>query len=923
MYEILRIKVFTYTAKVATCKRFGCFWKLLFLWKGSIYKLLWPNLIAYFIMYSTLSICYRFLLSDENKVTFERLSLHCQKYGDLIPVSFVLGFYVTIVVSRWWDQYTSMPWPDAFAIYVSSFINGMDEQSRLMRRTLVRYFNLTLVMAFTMISTAAKKRFPTLDHLQEAGFLMANEKKIIERMEARTKHPKYWLPLAWATALINEARRDDLIKDDFGLKTLIDEVIKFRSGCGTLLNFDWISIPLVYTQVVTLAVYTYFLATLMGNQYLDPTKGYPNHTIDLVVPIFTLLQFFFYMGWLLVAETLVNPFGEDDDDFEVNWLIDRNLQISYLIVDEVHENHPDIMKDPYWEEVVPEELPYTEAAKPTHTEPFMGSTRYVDVPMDQRNFVMMSLFAESEEMSIKTVIDRGDRKETAPVEILSPAKGDYNVATTSEVQKGSQSSDGNSVLRLLKANIYGSTGSVKSTGSVAGEILRTKRKKHSVISTTSRPFSLESESNRKDSADYLEDIFRMSDFSLRGSSCKVIGERKEGDKQDVSGAHSEHPNSINSARFGSIGSFHDGSNRNLGNIDIGRMTSWIDNTNSPFSTSFEKLGASFGGRSYSMRGQGEFYIADLDASSAETQRELSSSGVIRTPAVGTPSPDPMPSLDLQAGPSASLLAETFEAVRSVTSDNIPDVGVKIGAPAKGDGSEIVPLDEQILLYSSPSTCEVEEDDKKADGDLADTPGTAADDEESTVGMKPVNASISRKSLLRDVPEEKLEDLVEYAKKSNVNLACDEKLVEIVEDEVVFEKPEPSRAIDIPGSAESKEHRCLPVIVKGPQDVTLPDEESPPKLEEILLSRDPLAQPQPDLGSSYQRHDSSTETTLHRQESASIPIPRQESIISAGTQAVLVDVSTSKIYVGIFYNAINTCTFHIAFRTQLLHAEATA
>lgn len=56
--------------------------------------------------------------------------------------------------------------------------------------------------------------------------------------------------------------------------------------------------------MVTIAVYSYFLACLIGRQFLDPAQGYKDHTLDLYVPIFTLLQFFFYVGWLKVRAAL-------------------------------------------------------------------------------------------------------------------------------------------------------------------------------------------------------------------------------------------------------------------------------------------------------------------------------------------------------------------------------------------------------------------------------------------------------------------------------------------------------------------------------------------------------------------------------------------------------------------------------------------
>ena len=43
---------------------------------------------------------------------------------------------------------------------------------------------------------------------------------------------------------------------------------------------------------------------------------------------------------------MINPFGEDADDFETNYLIDRNLQTSLQIVDDSAEDFPPL-EDPF------------------------------------------------------------------------------------------------------------------------------------------------------------------------------------------------------------------------------------------------------------------------------------------------------------------------------------------------------------------------------------------------------------------------------------------------------------------------------------------------------------------------------------------------------------------------------------------------
>ncbi|XP_016934735.3 bestrophin homolog 1 isoform X1 [Drosophila suzukii] len=359
----------SYAGEVPNGSSFGCFWKILWKWRGSVYKLIWRELVAYLCLYYTISVIYRFGLTESQQAIFKKIRLYFGQQSESIPMSFVLGFYVNLVVKRWWEQYRLLPWPDTLALFISAAIpnsNGgvNNETGRLMRRNIMRYMVLAYVITLQRISLRVKRRFPTTQHLVDAGLMHESEMKIFEALNQKSPMSKYWMPLVWATNIINRARKDGLIASDHIVQTILVELSDIRRRLGGLIGYDTVCVPLVYTQVVTLVLYTYFIAALLGRQMLpNVLDRNGREDPDLYFPLFTVLQFVFYVGWLKVAEVLINPFGEDDDDIELNWLIDRHIKAAYMIVDEMHEEHPELLRDQYWECVVPKDLPYTVASE--------------------------------------------------------------------------------------------------------------------------------------------------------------------------------------------------------------------------------------------------------------------------------------------------------------------------------------------------------------------------------------------------------------------------------------------------------------------------------------------------------------------------------------------------------------------------------
>ena len=375
----------TYIHHVYNAEKVGAFLRLLPMWKGGVFKSIWKDLLLFQAIYAAISIYYRFYLVNhkDTKAAFERVCVYMHRYGDYIPLSFILGFYVTQVINRWWSQFMIIPRMETLCMNLVAYLPGSN--MRKTRRLITRWTMLSNILTLRGICSGVAKRFPTNDHLVETKLMTEKEMFKLEKMDKVTEDHDIasWYPIQWAQAELRRARKRQGISSDLLYDKLHESLQQICEKNGTLQDYSWANIPLVYTQLVTIAVHMYFATTLLGSQYLTPARyldiggkyvgvgqgtprsvnlvGYDDSIQDFYVPFFTILQFIFYFGWLKVAENLINPFGEDDEDIDVNYIIDRNFQLGYLMVsnpDESDENEEQ-EDDTFEDKLPPSSLPYT------------------------------------------------------------------------------------------------------------------------------------------------------------------------------------------------------------------------------------------------------------------------------------------------------------------------------------------------------------------------------------------------------------------------------------------------------------------------------------------------------------------------------------------------------------------------------------
>ncbi|PAV61782.1 hypothetical protein WR25_22395 [Diploscapter pachys] len=132
-----------------------------------------------------------------------------------------------------------------------------------------------------------RRRFPNIDAIMKAGFIFEDEVKVIDDIDI--VYNKYWAPINWAVALCHKMHK-------------------------------------------------------AGNLVAPPSLN-ACININLYVPIMSIMEFIFIVSWMKVAEALLNPLGEDDDDLELNFLIDKNISTGMAIVDRTQGYIPTLKKD--------------------------------------------------------------------------------------------------------------------------------------------------------------------------------------------------------------------------------------------------------------------------------------------------------------------------------------------------------------------------------------------------------------------------------------------------------------------------------------------------------------------------------------------------------------------------------------------------
>lgn len=146
----------------------------------------------------------RNFMSEQAKGNFESVVQYFDTNLGSIQkdLTFLLGFYVSNIVRRWWTQYQLLPWPDTIVLLSHGLVNFQAEKSVEFCRTVMRYGMLSYILCIRRLSKALRALFPDNESLIKAKIATKKELNILEKQGDLGR--VWWMPLSWSMMMIRK-----------------------------------------------------------------------------------------------------------------------------------------------------------------------------------------------------------------------------------------------------------------------------------------------------------------------------------------------------------------------------------------------------------------------------------------------------------------------------------------------------------------------------------------------------------------------------------------------------------------------------------------------------------------------------------------------------------------------------------------------
>ena len=125
-----------------------------------------------------------------------------------------------------------------------------DDFKRNLRRTVMRYVNLSVILVFRLVSSKVHARFPNTQALIDAKLILKHEAVRLQKVDTKTPHEATWTPILWALKLIQRARSEGKVTIEPPVyANLVSSFEYIEQSNRKILNYGWVNFPLAYTQV--------------------------------------------------------------------------------------------------------------------------------------------------------------------------------------------------------------------------------------------------------------------------------------------------------------------------------------------------------------------------------------------------------------------------------------------------------------------------------------------------------------------------------------------------------------------------------------------------------------------------------------------------------------------------------------------------